>query len=332
MGWPAIFAYLVAGFLLLAYGAKWLVGGSRTLARRLGIGEIVVGLTIVAWGTSAPELVISSLAAARGEVELSLGNVLGSNVANIGLVLGASALVLPGVLHGRLAPREAFWLFASLGVLGWAAWDGGLSRREAIGMLAVFALHNLHLWITARSAGVLAGHDGDEPASGPPWLLVAGGVVAISLGAYLVVEGARDGALKLHVNSMLVGLTVVAVGTSLPELAAGVGSALQGESDISVGNVVGSNVFNLLAVMGVVGVIQPLVPEALADERSARELRSAFDAAVPGQLGYVAAFSLAMLLLPWWRPGRSGRLKGLVLVALYATYVVTTVLPAVRGT
>lgn len=311
--WTAIALFLAAGFVLLAKGADWLVGGGTSIARRLGVSTLVVGLTVVAWGTSMPEVVVSVMAAWRGEVGISLGNVLGSNIANIGLVLGASALVLPSVLEAAMRPRELCWLFASLGALWAASADSAITRVEAALLLALFAAHNLHLWYTAREAGFVA-EEPPEREPRAPVLRVLGGVAAISIGAHLVVQGAQAGALRLGVSELVVGLTVVAVGTSLPELAAGLGGAFKGETDISLGNVVGSNVFNVLAVLGLVGVVRPLVPES-----DGTALADAFGQALRADFPAVLGFSVGAAVLPWL-PGR-GRAKGALLLLGFLAYV-----------
>ncbi|MBI1382318.1 MAG: calcium/sodium antiporter [Planctomycetaceae bacterium] len=321
--WLLLAIYLVAGCLLLAKGADWLVGGSSRLARRLGISTLAIGLTVVAWGTSAPEVVVSVLAALEGQAAISLGNVLGSNIANIGLVLGASALVLPKVLEGRLSFRDIFWLFASVGALWWCSLDGQLTRLDGALLLGLFAAYNVWLWRTSRQQDDPAVAVPEVPRGGrSPWLLALGGVAAVSVGAKLVVMGAEGGALRLGVEPRVVGLTVVAVGTSLPELAAGLGSAFKGESDISLGNVLGSNVFNVLAVLGLVALVRPLVPEATGDAEAQAQLTSAFEGALSNDFPYVMAFSLAFLVLPLLGGARLGRWKGALLLGAYTWYTV----------
>ena len=270
--WLLILVYLGSGFLLLAKGADWLVGSSSQIARRIGVSTLVVGLTVVALGTSAPEIVVSALAATEGKVDLSLGNVLGSNVANVGLVLGASALVLPKVLESRLPAREVFWFFAALAVTWWVAGDRAITRMESAFLLVVFVLYNAHVLITAREGADVVQAAGEYRL---PAVWVAIGIASIVFGAKLVVMGAESGALRLGIPASVVGLTIVAVGTSLPELAAGLGGALKGESDISIGNVIGSNVFNLVGVIGIVGLVQPLDPRAPRRGR-ARSARCGF--------------------------------------------------------
>ena len=317
-GWLLISVCFLAGFVLLMKGADWLVGGSSAIARRRGLSTLVVGLTIVAFGTSAPEIVVSALAAVEGKVDLSLGNVLGSNVANVGLVLGASALVLPRVLESRLQSREIFWLFASLGIFWWICADREISRVEAGSLFAVFVIYNIHVLRTGR---IEVAPEAPEDEYRHPALKTLLGIVAIVGGAKLVVMGAEAGALRFGIPQSVIGLTVVAVGTSLPELAAGLGGAFKGESDISLGNVVGSNVFNLLAVIGIVGLIQPF-DAANGGREDPAGLEEAFVRALAEDCPIVLAFSLALVILPRMGGARGGRAKGAFLLLGYVAYSV----------
>ena len=314
--WLRILAYLVGGFLLLWRGADWLVAGSTMIARRFGVSTLVVGLTVVAFGTSAPEIVVSGLAASEGKVDLSLGNVLGSNIANIGLVLGACAVVLPKVMETRLKLREAAWLFLSLFAFYFLARDGAITRAEGGVLLGVFCLYNVLVLVTSGARFAAEDVDAGTLRGRHPWLWTLLGIAAILSAAKLVFMGAEEGALRLGVPQSVVGLTIVAIGTSLPELAAGLGGAVRGESDISIGNVVGSNVFNLLAVIGIVALVQPISPGALPE--NAVEIRQAFDHALEEEVWVVLAFSLAAVFLPF--VGGGGRLKGLALFGGYVTY------------
>ncbi len=315
--WWLIVTLLLIGFTMLAVGADWFVTGASRIAGRLGVSALVIGLTVVACGTSAPEVVVSGLAAYEGKVSLSLGNVLGSNIANVGLVLGTCALVLPAVLQTKLSYREVMWLAGSLGLLWWCASDGAIVREEGMILLGTFVVYNLHVLLTARSG------DAVEPTEGTgskhPWKWLFLGLLTILLGAKLAVVGAENAALRLGVPPSVVGLTVVAIGTSLPELAAGLGAALKGQTEISLGNVIGSNVFNLLAVLGIVALVQPLdaTHPGTANPDAVTE---AFRLALREDLFVVAAFSLAVLILPKLAGERGGRLCGLFLLLSYAGY------------
>lgn len=305
--WSTILFYLIVGFTLLWLGASWLVSGSSRVARGMGVSPLVIGLTIVAWGTSAPEVMVTLTAARKGTAAVGLGNILGSNIANIGLVLGSCALVLPRVLEGRMAMREVGWLFASVGTLWAVAIDLDVTRLDAVILLVVFAVHNVHLWRTSgiEEPGV------DANATLRDWIAIVAGAVGIYYGCNFAVDGAVAGAERLAIPPLVIGLTVVAVGTSLPELAAGLRSAFVGESDISLGNVVGSNVFNTLGVLGIVGLVHPLTDESVRDP-----LGSALEKDFP----IVLVFSAAVVLFTWLAPGRGGRLKGAVLLAGWAGY------------
>ena len=321
--WLRILALLLAGFLLLWRGADWLVAGSSLIARRFGISTLVVALTVVAFGTSAPEIIVSALAASEGKVDLSLGNVLGSNIANIGLVLGACAVVLPTVMETKLSLRETLWLFLSLTAFYLVAQDRSITRLEGGLLLVLFCAYNAHVLLTAGAD--LASEDVDERRGQHPWFWTLLGMAAILSAAKLVVLGAEEGALRLGVPKSVVGLTVVAIGTSLPELAAGLGGAFRGQKDISLGNVIGSNVFNVLAVIGIVALVQPISAALLPE--SSEEIESAFDLALSEDVWVVFAFSAAAFLLPRISiPGLSskvgGRLKGALLLAAYVGYSV----------
>ncbi|MEO0649192.1 MAG: calcium/sodium antiporter [Planctomycetota bacterium] len=316
--WLSVSLFLVAGFVLLAKGADWLVSGSSSIARRFGVSTLAIGLTVVAWGTSAPEVVTSSMAALEGQSALSLGNVLGSNIANIGLVLGACAIVLPAVMQQKLVRRDFVWLFGSLAALWIVASDGAITRVDAGILLALFLVYNGILFFTARDAAAAATED--QLSTGRATLTTAVGMVGVALGAWLVVQGATQGAGMLGVDQRIVGLTVVALGTSLPELAAGLGGAFRGEADISIGNVVGSNVFNVLAVLGIVGLVRPLEADAMPDDAARQELAAAFEGSLSVDLPMVLGFSIAAVLLPHLGGPRSGRLKGMILLGAYGVY------------
>ena len=315
--WWLIAVLLVLGFALLAKGADWFVGGASLVARRLGVSALVIGLTVVACGTSAPEVVVSGLAAWEGKVSLSLGNVLGSNIANVGLVLGTSALVLPAVLQTKLSYREIFWLVGSLAALWWCAHDGAIVRMEGAFLLACFVIYNGHVLLTSRGQVEDLQY---EPEFQRPWMWLCIGLGAILIGAKLAVMGAEAAALRVGVPPSVVGLTVVAIGTSLPELAAGLGAALKGQTEISLGNVIGSNVFNILGVMGLVAIIQPLDPAnpKIGDPAAVKE---AFRLALREDLFIVAGFSLAALVLPKLGGKSFGRLRGAVLLLAYVAYI-----------
>ncbi|MCP3919498.1 MAG: calcium/sodium antiporter [bacterium] len=310
MEWLLEAGALILGFALLAKGADGLVDGGASLAEKWGVSPMLVGLTIVAWGTSMPEVVVSGIAAYEGKPGMALGNVLGSNVANIGLVLGTCALILPGVLLGRIALRELVWLLGSLAFLWFVCFDRAVTRTESGLLLAAFALYNIVLFREPRSSDDAAIEDHE---SKHPWAAVLAGSVAIFLGARLVMYGGEGIAQRVGIPNTVIGLTVFALGTSLPELAAGVTSALRGHTEIGLGNVIGSNVFNSLAVIGVAGLVRPFGGSPAVQE----ELGSALGRDFPVALG----FSLVLLALPFFLRGERGRAKGGFLLAGYLVYI-----------
>jgi cation:H+ antiporter len=253
---------VLAGLLLLYYGAEYLVTGSSRLALSFGVRPLVVGLTIVAFATSMPELMVSLLAATRGASSMAAGNIVGSNIANIGLILGVAALIAPiAVARSTLVREVPLMVAASLGVY-FVALDGELSFANGLVLFLCLLAFLGYCVVTARDLSVPL--DGavekavDEASSGRGrnTVLVLLGMAGLACGAELMVRGAVMIATLLGVPEVIIGLSIVAVGTSLPELAASVMSAWKGEMDISVGNVIGSNIFNLLFVLGVCPMIE----------------------------------------------------------------------------
>jgi cation:H+ antiporter len=255
------------GFVAVVWGADRFVYGAAGLASNLGVSRLVIGLTIVAFGTSAPEMLVSGMAAMAGSRELGVGNAVGSNITNVTLVLGAAALVRPLSIHSRLLIREIPILFLTMAVAWAFLWDGELSRVE--GLLLLFGMFLLVAWIGTQGRKEDPGYS-DPPADAfadddiPSSLPTAKAIVLFSVGLLLLLAGSRVlvwGAIgiarDLGVSELIVGLTLVALGTSLPELAASVAAARRGEQDIAVGNVVGSNMFNLLGVLALPGIIAP---------------------------------------------------------------------------
>ncbi len=315
--------FLVVGFYFLAKSSDWLVTGSSLIAERIGVRQLVIGLTVVAWGTSAPEVVISSLAAVKDNPGQSMGNVLGSNIANIGLVLGIAAMILPDVLNGALARREAFWLLASVCVFWWICSDYSVSRLDGLILLALVTVYNVQLLWEARQASV-----GAKPAEYDPgnWrekypsILVVIGMVALGSAAWLTLEGAGGLAKRAGLSDEVIGLTVLAVGTSLPELFAGVSGAIKGHSEISIGNVVGSNVFNVTGVVGIMALIHPFGgPEDPLVQESLRKV-------VALDFPVVIGFSLAALIFAAMSKMGGGRVKGGLLLLAYIGYMAFRVL------
>lgn len=261
---------LLGGGVLLYLGAEWFVGGASTLALVLRIPKLIVGLTVVAYGTSAPEVIVSVQAAKAGHGGVALGNVIGSNIANIGLVLGVAALIAPARVDGALARREVPVLLLSTLALPLLLWDGVLSRAEAGGLLLLAALYTGWMVRTARRGLVVVAeseHDAGVEAeaavtAGAPAaigslraaLTAAAGLGVLLWGGNLFIDGAVSVAQSLGISEKLVGLTIVAVGTSLPELVTSVIAARRGHADLAVGNVIGSNIFNVLLCLGAAGL------------------------------------------------------------------------------
>lgn len=265
----AMFAGGLAG---LYFGAEWLVRGSARLARSLGISALVVGLTVVAFGTSSPELVVSLVAAIRDQPGVAVGNVVGSNVANIGLILGIVALVSPIRAQMRLVVREIPIMIVSGLVLTLFLLDGFFSRGEGAIMFAALVVYVLlMLWIARREPAATEEeyekYETEErlvPGSesrGWDIVLVVAGLITLGAGAHLLVTGAVSFARLFGVSELMIGLTVVAIGTSLPELATSLIAAFRGEADIALGNIVGSNIFNVFAILGITALVHPIAAD-----------------------------------------------------------------------
>ncbi len=261
-------ALLALGVGVLYYGAEWLVRGSARLAASLGVSPIVVGLTVVSFGTSAPELVVCTVAALGGNPDLAIGNVMGSNLANIGLILGLTSLVRPLDVQARVVWREVPLMLLVTVALYPLLWDGMLQRGD--GVILLFALV-AYLIFVFQSVGdeppeILGEYADFMEASTessfsvrlPDVLWVLVGSASLVLGGYCIVEGAVQVASSLGISQVVIGLTVVAIGTSLPELATSLVAAARKEADIAVGNVIGSNIFNIAAILGTTSVLAPI--------------------------------------------------------------------------
>jgi len=305
--------FLLLGSVGLYFGAEWLVRGAGGLARAMGVSPLAVGLTVVAYGTSMPELVVSTVAAVGGKSALALGNVVGSNVANIGLILGLTAIIAPPQVQAGLMKRELPIMLGSTAALPLALWDGSIGRVEGI-LLVLGAIWFTRVTLRAVNPEGAPRHSESEPPPKESRLaLVAFLVMGLSVllgGGKLFVDGAVGLARTLGMSERLVGLTVVAVGTSLPELAASLVAALRGQSAIAVGNVLGSNIFNVLLILGVAATAHP-VAVPLSSVR--------LDLIALGAMSIVAAISM--------RTSRKiQRSEGALLVAGYAAFVLALVL------
>ncbi len=250
--------FVLTGAVLLYAGGETLVKGAVSFSRIYGVSSFVVGLTVVAFGTSTPELASTLLAVRRGSGDLALGNVIGSNTANIGLILGAAAAIQPIAAHRRFLRRESPLLLAVAALLAVVVADASLNRGEGL-FLALLLLAYVAFLFRFDDMDIIAEEDYDQ-APGTPLaalVLVIGGALLLVLGAGALVEGSVSLARRIGVSERVIGITLVAFGTSLPELATAVVAALQRQADIALGNVVGSNIFNILGVLGVTAAVHP---------------------------------------------------------------------------
>ncbi|MBM1818042.1 calcium/sodium antiporter [Pseudosulfitobacter pseudonitzschiae] len=258
--------YIALGLVLLFAGGEGLVRGSVAIAERAGLSKMVIGLTIVGFGTSAPELLVSLKAAISGAPEIALGNVIGSNIANILLIIGAGALIMPIAGWERSAVREALVAALVAFVLFGLLKGAFLDRLEGILLLVMLAVYiGATFWLERRNRdSKMFEHETEEFESlgskqiGWAAIFVIGGIVALVFGANLLVSGAGSIAKAFGVSDAVIGLSLVAVGTSLPELATSISAALKKQSDVVIGNVIGSNIFNVLAILGATAAIIPI--------------------------------------------------------------------------
>ena len=308
-------AALAAGLAALLYAADRFVDGAAATARHLGVPALLIGMVIIGFGTSAPELLVSGLAAADGAPGVALGNAYGSNIANIALILGVTALVAPITVRSRVLLRELPILLAVTALAALQLADGTLTRLDAAVLLTVFGALMGWTVVQGRRDGrdALAAEVDQELAEAP--LPLRGAIVRLAGGLVLLIAASRVlvwGAVRLAeaagVPDLIIGLTIVAIGTSLPELASSLAAARKGEHDLALGNVLGSNLFNTLAVVGLAAAIVPIdvAPEVLARDVVA-----------------MGAATVALTLFGLRRrgPGRLNRVEGAVLVAAYAGYL-----------
>ncbi|MFC3032775.1 calcium/sodium antiporter [Pseudoalteromonas fenneropenaei] len=306
---------ILCGLVLLVWSADKFVDGAAATANHAGLPPLLIGMVIVGFGTSAPEMVVSAMAASDGNPELALGNALGSNIVNISLILGITALIAPIAVQSSIVKKELPLLLAVVLFCGVLLYDGNLSYLDALLLLAGFVLFLAgSIYSGMRNvADPLSTEFAQETQSyamplrsAVLWLVI--GLVVLIASSRMLVWGAVEIAAALGVSDLIIGLTIVALGTSLPELAASIIAAKKGEHDIAIGNVVGSNLFNILAVIGIAGVIAP-IPEISA-EIFFRD--------------YGAMLVLTLLLLAmafgFGRQGRISRVEGGVLLACYIAY------------
>src|SRR5690554_6664576 len=310
---------LVIGLAVLVWSADKFIDGAANTSKILGVPPLVIGMLVIGFGTSAPEMVVSVFAAAQGNPGLALGNAFGSNITNIALVLGISALLLPMTVSSGILRRELPMLLGVTLLAGYQILDGEISRLDAVVLLVVFVA--VLIW-TLRQTGStedqLAADTSHGPLSDQPplkqsivWLVI--GLVLLVLSSRVLVWGAVEIATSLGVDELIIGLTIVALGTSLPELAAAIVAIRRSEHDLALGNLIGSNLFNTLAVVGLAGAIRPL---QVASEVLTRDWMLMLVLTV-----LLTAFAWRPKSWQPMRPARINRLEGGVFVAIYVGYI-----------
>ncbi len=314
---------LAAGLVVLVIGAEGVVRGAARIGERLGVSRLFIGLTIVAAGTSSPEIVVSLEAALRGYPSLAVGNVVGSNIFNIGVVLGLTAIISPIAVQGAIVRREVPIVIGLTALLFVLAWGGAIVRFEAGFLLLGMVSYVAWAYRTARAAHLAPPGEPSFadtlsltlPGKGPPrpgalrWaknlVFLIGGLGLLVMGGRYVIDGAEEIARIADISDTLVGLSVVAVGTSLPELATSVVAAVRKEPEMAIGNVLGSNIFNILFILGLAGVVHPLdvAPRIVSID-------------IPVALGFALA-CIPILM----SSRRISRAEGVTLLILYSGYV-----------
>lgn len=327
-------AAILAGFAILIWSADLFVSGASATARNLGVSPLVIGLTIVGFGTSAPEMLVAAIASAGGNPGLAVGNAIGSNITNIALVLGATAMVVPLSVHSSILKREyPLLIIATILAIMLLSMDNALDRLDGALMFAMLIV--LMVWVVRNALRQRSSDLGDETVSDPlsseyeqeipddmpmgkALLLLLVGMILLLISSKLLVWGAINIATAFGVSDLIIGLTIVAIGTSLPELAASIASARKGEHDIAIGNVIGSNMFNTLGVLGIAGLIQP------------HEL---IDGVLTRDLPIMVVLTIAMFIMAFGRSNRVGeitRLEGGILLAVFAAYEVILYFSAIQ--
>lgn len=310
------YIWLVLGFILLIKGADWFVDGASALSKKFGIPSVVIGLTVVAFGTSLPEASVSISASLSQSSGISIGNVVGSNLFNLLVVAGASAIFCPIKVDKSIIKKDMPFsfiatlalLFLSFSVFQSAAADNTISRTDGIILLLFMSIF---MYYTVSSS-LSAPEEDDNIKIMPVWqqlLFIAIGIAGICIGGNRVVEGAKVIAGNFGMSDSLIGLTIVAIGTSLPELVTSIVAAKKGESDIAIGNVIGSNIFNILFVLGISSVITPIVIN------SADIINSLYDI-------IILALVTLVVYIPVVRTRKISRLSGSLMVIAYIVYTV----------
>lgn len=306
---------ILGGFILLVWSADRFVEGAAVTAKHAGMPSLLIGMVIVGFGTSAPEMVVSAMAAIDGNPDLALGNALGSNIVNTGLILGVTAVITPIMVQSKIVRKEIPLLLLIGLLLGYFLLDGALTRVEAVLLLVgFFTLIGWSIFSAIKSKGDKLETEMDQELVDHAmplkkaifWLVL--GLVLLIVSSRVLVWGAVNIAHAFGVSDLIIGLTIVALGTSLPELAASVIAVRKGEHDIAIGNVVGSNMFNLLAVVGIAGVISPM--SSLPEQVLSRDWL------------VMMGMTVALLIIAYGfrRAGRINRFEGVGLLIAFCAY------------
>jgi cation:H+ antiporter len=307
-------AAVVVGLIVLVWSADRFVDGAAATANHFRMPALLIGMLVVGFGTSAPEMVVSAMSASQGNPGIALGNAYGSNITNIALILGLTALLAPIAVHSQILRKELPILLAITAFAAWQLWDGELSRLDAVGLLVVFfATMGWAIYQGMRGRSDALGTEMEQELASHPmplgralmWLFI--GLAVLVASSQLLVWGAVRIATLLGVSDLIIGLTVVAVGTSLPELASSLVAVRKNEHDIALGNVIGSNLFNTLAVVGIAGSISPMMVEPAVLTRD-----------IPVMAGLTIA--LLVFCFGFRGPGRINRVEGAVLLTAYIAY------------
>lgn len=305
---------IIAGFALLIWSADRFIFGAAAAARNMNISPLIIGLTIVGFGTSAPEMLIAGFASLDGSPAMAIGNAIGSNITNIALVLGAAALIIPLDVHSRILKKELPLLIVAMLLTLVLLLDGTLGRTD--GLLLFGSLVTIMWWIThqalkERNHDAMEDEFEDEIPSGIPmpkaifWLVA--GLILLIASSKLLVWGAVNIATAMGISELVIGLTIIAIGTSLPELAATIAGALKNEHDIAIGNIVGSNLFNTLGVLAIPGI---LAPAPLVDGIMERDIPIVFTLTI----------TLFIMAYGFRGPGRINRIEGGILLSAFCAY------------
>lgn len=301
------YVLLVVGFVLLIKGADFFVEGSASVAKKLRVPTMIIGMTIVAMGTSAPECAVSIVASLKGSNTMAISNVVGSNIFNLMIVCGACALFTPlAVKVSTLKQEFPLSILAAILLLGMGYFGMSLNRIEGVILLVIFVL--FLVWMVMEAQKARNNTEAEEIETLPVWkclIYIVGGIAAVIIGSDFVVDSATAIATNFGLSQTLIGLTIVAFGTSLPELVTSLVAAKKGETDMALGNVIGSNIFNILLVLGVAGAVSPMafLKENLIDD----------------------IILIGMSILVWlfaWGKKKLNRVHGIIMITVYAVYMV----------